>query len=100
MSRSERRIVCRGCGEEVPASDNCPYCGESTRSDRTLYAVIAVGVVIVGASLLDIGNLLFFAAIGVALVAMAGYMLYDKRKRIDEATADEEDLFDSSEDTS
>lgn len=99
MSRSERQIVCRGCGEEVPANDNCPYCGESTRNDRTLYAAMAVGLVILGASLLDISGLIFFAAIGLVITAMAGYMLYDKRKRIDEATADEEDLFDNSEET-
>lgn len=97
MSKSEQEIVCRKCHEEVPMSSECPYCGTSVRSDRTMIAAILVGVVIVGASLFNIGELLFFAVIGVVIIAAAGYLLYEKRQRIEEATTDAEDLFGSSE---
>lgn len=99
MSKSEKEIVCRSCHEEVPVDRECPYCGTSVRNDRPLVAAIVVGVLMVGASLFDLGQLLFFLVVGVAVIAAAGYLLYDKRRRIDEATTTEEDLFGSSDES-
>lgn len=99
MSKGEREIVCRGCHEKIPVGNNCPYCGTSVRSDRTLVIAIAIGLLVVGASLFDVSGLLFFAVIGLAIVGGAGYLLYDKRRRIDEATEEEEDLFGTTEET-
>lgn len=99
MSKSEQEIVCRNCHEDVPVDRECPYCGTSVRSDRPLIAAIVVGVLMVGASLFDLGQLVFFLVIGLAVIGAAGYLLYDKRKRIDEATTTEEDLFESTDES-
>lgn len=95
MSKSEQEIVCRSCHEQVPVDRECPYCGTSVRNDRPLIAAIVIGVLMVGASLFDLGQLLFFLVVGLAVIAGAGYLLYDKRRRINEATTTEEDLFGS-----
>lgn len=92
MSNSEQGIVCRRCREVVPVTGgNCPHCGASIRRNWPLVAVLLVGLVLVVTSLFAPSELLFFGGLGLLGVAIAGYLLYDKRKRIEEAAQGEPD---------
>jgi hypothetical protein len=42
------------------------------------------------ASLFDLSNLLFFGVVGLLSAAVAGYLLYDRHKRLEEASESEE----------
>jgi len=93
MSDSERAIVCRRCREDVPlASGSCPHCGASIRRSGPLVAVGLFGFVLAVASLFALSELLFFGVVGLLCVAITGYLLYDKRRRIREATDREMDV--------
>lgn len=86
MSSGEREIVCRRCQESIPLEeDNCPHCGASVRNRGRMYAAVVLGLLIAGTSLFQIGTLWFFGLIGLALAAVGGYLLYDRRQRIQQA---------------
>lgn len=91
MSDSERAIVCRRCREEAPvAGGDCPHCGASIRRRGPLVVVLLLGLVLAVASLFALSDLLFFGVVGLLGAAIAGYLLYDRRKRMREAGEDEE----------
>lgn len=98
MSSGETQIVCRRCRETIPADgDNCPHCGASIRGTLGPIAAVVFGLVIAGSSVL--GQLWFFAAIGLAIAAIGGYLIYDKRSRLAEAREDTRSVSDLTEDT-
>lgn len=68
------------------AGGNCPHCGASIRGNWALVAILLVGVVLVVTSLFALDELLFFGVLGLLGVAISGYLLYDKRNRIREAS--------------
>lgn len=47
-----------------------------------MLAAAAVGVVIALTSLIQFGDLWFFLVIGLAIVGIAGLLVYDKRQRM------------------
>jgi|GEM_PF-2102751 len=86
MSQRGTEIVCRRCQETISVEEgDCPHCGASVRNSRTLLAVAVFGVLVTGTSLFRISELWFFGVFGVAIVAVSGYLLYDRRQRIDQA---------------
>jgi hypothetical protein len=87
MSQSGKRIVCRRCDESFATeSGSCPHCGAEVRSDRGPTIVIAIGVVLGVTSLLSIGELWFFGAVGVVMSVAGAYVLREKRQRMREAS--------------
>jgi uncharacterized paraquat-inducible protein A len=87
MSGRGERIVCRNCKEKIAVEDeNCPHCGTSIRSDTAYIVAIVFGVVLLGAALFDPGNLLAYGAFGLLVAVVAGYVLYEKRQRIRQAS--------------
>ena len=93
MSQGEQEIVCRRCREQIPATaGNCPQCGASIRKSGTLIAVAGFGLVLAVAAAFRPSDILFFGLVGLALIGMSGYLLYDKRQRINEASEDQEDV--------
>lgn len=88
MSGDSSRIVCRRCEEAIPTEvQKCPHCGESIRSTRKPLIALLVGAGMVLASLLSIGDLWFFGVIGLLVVVGSGYFLYERRQRINRASA-------------
>lgn len=93
MSQQEQLISCRRCSEAISLeSSNCPHCGASIRSTKYMIGAIVVGVVVFGTSLTNISDLTIFALLGLALMAIGGYFLYDKRRRRNEAMRVQEGL--------
>jgi hypothetical protein len=89
MSGNEKRIICRHCRETISVeAGNCPHCGTSIRGNLGPAAGILVGLLLVAAAALNLSELLVFGLVGLALVAVGGYILYDKRQRINEATSE------------
>ena len=83
MSVGEEQIRCRNCKEVIPVEGgSCPHCGTEIRSTPKLLAAAAVGVVIALTSLVQFGDLWFFLVIGLAIVGIAGLLVYDKRQRM------------------
>ena len=83
MSVGEEQIRCRNCKEVIPVEGgSCPHCGTEIRSTQKLLVAAAVGVVIALASLVQFGDLWFFLVVGVAVVGVAGLLLYDKQQRM------------------
>lgn len=90
MTNGDRAMVCRRCHEEIPvAAGNCPHCGVSIRSRVPLVVVLLFGLVLMVTSLFALSKLLFFGGLGLLLATIAGYLLYDRRKRIEEARSSE-----------
>lgn len=87
MSASEDHIICRQCGEHVSMTvGSCPKCGAEIRGRKTPLAALVVGVALVGVALTDPGQFWLFGLIG-AFVGFGGaFFLYDRRKRIEDAT--------------
>lgn len=56
-----------------------------------MLAVVITGLVLLGGSLFNISDLLFFGLLGLLLASVGGYLMYDKRKRINEASEKEQD---------
>lgn len=84
MSDDSEEIICRQCNETFPVSeDDCPTCGTSVRDDRKLGAVIAIGFVI--AALSVYAGQIALTVIAVLFTVAMGYLLYDKRTRIERA---------------
>lgn len=95
MSSEESTIVCRRCNETFRVEDeNCPNCGKAVRSTAYLAGGFVLGVVIAVASLFDPGQLAFFGVFGLAIAVTTGYLLYNKRNRIDQTTDSEGDVDD------
>lgn len=88
MSADDKRIICRRCGENVSMTvGNCPQCGAEIRGRRGPLGALVIGLIIVVASVLDLGQLWVFGLLGLLLAFGGGYFLYDRRNRIQEATA-------------
>lgn len=83
MSAGSESIVCRRCDETYSTeASSCPHCGRS-QTGRGYWIAAGAGAIIAVTSLLS--GLWFFGAIGLLIVAVAGYFLYDKRERKQEA---------------
>lgn len=94
MSETEGQIKCRRCQETISLNvGNCPHCGQSIRSDVGPMVAIVLGVLLVIGAALNISELLIFGLVGLALAALGGYVLYDKRKRISEASGEAQTEF-------
>lgn len=95
MSSSEKQITCRGCGEAIPAdSDNCHHCGTSVRGNTGAILALVVGGILFIASIANLvvngdTDLLLFGLVGLLVAAIGGYVVYEKRQRISEATGAE-----------
>lgn len=86
MSGRGERIVCRNCKETIAVEDeHCPHCGTSIRSNLAYIVAIAFGLVLAGSALFSPGNLLAYGVLGLLLAVGAGYVLYEKRQRIERA---------------
>lgn len=87
MSSEGQLIVCRRCNETIPLEeDSCPHCGTTIRGNGPYIGAMLFGIVLVGASLLRLGELLAFTLLGALIVAIAGYLFYNKRQRIQKAS--------------
>lgn len=87
MSGQGNRIVCRRCNETIATEGgSCPQCGASIRSDTPYILGLVFGLVILGAMLLDPSSLLAFGIVGLLVAAGSGYMLYEKRQRMEQAS--------------
>lgn len=87
MSLSGQRIVCRNCKETISTEEgNCPHCGASIRSNWAYIAGIVFGLLLMGATVFNPGDLLFYGVIGLLIAGSAAYLLYEKRQRIHRAT--------------
>lgn len=83
MSSGEQQIRCRNCREAVPLdAGNCPNCGTSIRSLTAPIAAIVLGAIVAIGSLLNIGTLWFYGMIGLVMVAVGAFLIYDRRRRI------------------
>lgn len=83
MGVAEETIECRKCKESIPLEgESCPHCGTGIRSTGKLIGAALVGAIIALTSFWNIGQLWFFALIGVGIVAAAGVLYYDKRQRM------------------
>lgn len=88
MSGSERLIVCRRCAEPIDLDlDSCPHCGAGIRGRRGYLIALSLGLVIVVATLFDLGSLWPYTILGAIVAFGGGYFLYDRRQRIQRATA-------------
>lgn len=84
MSSGEQQIVCRRCQETIPAdAGNCPHCGASIRGYGGPVAAIIFGLIVGVAG--AVGGLWFYAGIGLIVLLVGAYLIYDKRGRIQEA---------------
>lgn len=87
MSAEGQLIVCRRCNETVSLGEgSCPHCGTSIRGNAPYLGGIALGVVLFGTSLLNLGELLAFSILGLLIAATAGYLFHNKRRRIKQAS--------------
>lgn len=83
MGVAEETITCRKCREEISVEGgSCPHCGTGIRSTGKLAAVAVVGAIIVLTAFSNIGQLWFFALVGVAMIAGPAVLVYDKRQRM------------------
>ena len=83
MIGSGSEIVCRRCEERIPRNiEKCPHCGASLRKTKGPMAAVVIGVIIFLSSLLSIGDLWPYALFGAVIAGGAGYLLWEKRNRI------------------
>lgn len=88
MSQDTSRIICRRCNEAIPTEpEQCPHCGATIRGTTKPMIAVVIGVGLVLSSLLDLGALWFFGLLGLVIALGAGYLLYDRRRRIRKAAA-------------
>lgn len=86
MSGENDVIVCRHCDTVFPEADeNCPHCGTPVRGYTGPAAIIILGSILVASSLPKLGELFYYGIIGLLLIAVGVYVIYDKRDRISEA---------------
>ena len=87
MSAEGQLIVCRRCNEAISLEQgSCPHCGTSIRGTVTYIGAILFGVVLAAASLFNPAELLAFGVLGVLVAGSAGYLFYNKRQRIEQAS--------------
>ena len=87
MSQEGSSIVCRRCGETIPLeAGSCPHCGKDIRNVTGPAVAIVLGLILVGSAVIGGSSLYFFGAIGLVMAASGGYILYDRRQRIQEAS--------------
>lgn len=88
MSEEGSSIVCRRCGEVIPLdAGSCPHCGQEIRGTAGPVGGVVLGVLLVIAAIFGGSRLYVFGALGLLLGAASGYLLYDKRRRIQEAAS-------------
>lgn len=93
MSGSGKQIVCRKCKTTISTeAGSCPQCGTSIRNDIAYFAGIALGVIMMGATLFAPSDLLVFGVVGLLIAAGSGYLVYEKRKRIQQAGTEQEKI--------
>lgn len=86
MSTNGNRIVCRKCQESISLdNDSCPNCGASVRGTLPYVVGIVLGLVLVGAAIVNISDLLAYGVVGLFVAGSAGYLLYEKRQRVEQA---------------
>ncbi|MFB6119955.1 MAG: hypothetical protein ABEJ68_02425 [Halobacteriaceae archaeon] len=86
MSSDGSSIVCRRCGETIPLeAGSCPHCGKDIRNITGPAVAIVLGLILVGSAILGGSQLYVFGAVGLVMAASGGYILYDRRQRIQEA---------------
>jgi len=79
-------IVCRQCGEVIPLdAGHCPHCGQSIRGLLWPSIGIVLGLAVVVATLVNPSDLLIFGLLGTVVAATSGYLIYDRRQRIQRA---------------
>lgn len=84
MSSGESQIRCRKCKEIVALEGgSCPHCGTAFRSVTKLAVAFVIGLFLSVFSLFEIGQLWFFMAIGLAMMGISGFLIYDRRQRED-----------------
>ena len=89
---SEKLITCRQCKEAIPAdADNCPHCGTSVRGITGAIVAMAIGGILFVAAVAHFVvngklDLFIYGLIGLLVAAVGGYVVYEKRQRIREAT--------------
>lgn len=86
MSSESQLIICRRCHEAIPTENgSCPHCGAGIRSTVAFGSAVMFGVLLIGATIFSPGTLYAFGILGLLVAASAGYLLYDKRQRIQRA---------------
>ena len=86
MSQDGSSIVCRRCGETIPLEGgSCPHCGKDIRKITGPAIAIFLGALLVGSAILGGSSLYVFGAVGLVMAASGGYILYDRRTRMQEA---------------
>ncbi|WP_207592660.1 hypothetical protein [Halomontanus rarus] len=87
MGTKETQIVCRNCKETIAVENgSCPHCGTSLRGAVPYYIAIALGVLLIVATVLNPGDLMAFGVIGVLVAAIGGFFIYEKRQRLEQAS--------------
>ncbi|MCU4742422.1 hypothetical protein OB955_12335 [Halobacteria archaeon AArc-m2/3/4] len=87
MGAKETQIVCRNCKETIDVENSaCPHCGTSLRGQVPYYVAIALGVLLIGATVLNPDDLLAFGVVGVVAIAIGGFFIYEKRQRLEQAS--------------
>lgn len=82
-----QQIVCRKCNETISTDvGHCPQCGTSIRTNAAYIVGVLIGIVLVGAAAFAPGSLLIYGVIGALVALSSGYLLYEKRQRIEQAT--------------
>lgn len=87
MSAEGQQIRCRKCNETVSTeAGNCPQCGTAIRNDAAYVFGILLGLVIVAAAAFAPGSILAYGVLGGLVALGSGYLLYEKRQRIQQAS--------------
>lgn len=85
MSEAEQQIVCRQCREMIPfTSGGCPHCGTSIRDRWKWVGVAVVGAILMVSALLG-GPIWSFVLLGLFMIGIGGYVLWDQYQRLQEA---------------
>lgn len=88
MSTSERRIVCRNCGETFDVDEgNCPSCGTGVRGYKGPIAMLGVGLLILLLGVQSGGWM--YVIVGIVIAVGGGYLIYDQRQRFRETPGTE-----------
>lgn len=84
MGNDSEEIICRQCNEtfEVEKGE-CPTCGTEVRNDLPLMAIVAVGLAVT--VLAVYAQQFVLTAIVALFTAAIGYLIYEKRNRIERA---------------
>jgi hypothetical protein len=86
MSTQGQRIVCRNCKETIDLDAGaCPHCGTTIRSNTPYLVAIVVGAAMIVSAAFEPGPLLAFGVLGLFVAGGGAFILYDKRRRIQQA---------------